>query len=186
KIENLISKFETSGTADVSAVCDEGASSCSAAQWNNFSKQEQEKILLQYRLTYLAETEVNWCSALGTVLDNDEIVNGGSEGGGRPVVRKRMMAWSMRISAYADRLLQDLENIDWPEALKEIQRNWIGRSVGAQVRFNILSEQTPSNDFIEVFTTRPDTIFGVSFMTLAPEHPLVEKITTASQKQDRK
>ncbi len=183
KIENLISKFETSGTADVSAVCDEGASSFSAAQWNSFSKQEQEKILLQYRLTYLAETEVNWCAALGTVLANDEIVNGVSERGGHPVVRKKMMQWSMRISAYADRLLQDLEKIDWPEPLKEIQRNWIGKSVGAQVRFNILSEQTPCNDFIEVFTTRPDTIFGVSFMTLAPEHPLVEKITTASQKQ---
>src|SRR5690606_44373 len=119
----------------------------------------------------------------GTVLANDEIVNGVSERGGHPVVRKKMMQWSMRIPAYADRLLQDLEKIDWPEPLKEIQRNWIGKSVGAQVRFNILSEQTPSNDFIEFFTTRPDTIFGVSFMTLAPEHPIVEKTTTASQKQ---
>lgn len=183
KIEGLISKFRTSGTAEVSAVCDEDANSFTAEQWNSFTEQEQEKILLQYRLTYLAETEVNWCAALGTVLANDEIVNGVSERGGHPVVRKKMMQWSMRISAYADRLLQGLDRIDWPEPLKEIQRNWIGKSVGAQVRFNVLSDQTKDDDYIEVFTTRPDTIFGVSFMTLAPEHPLVDKITTAAQKQ---
>ena len=180
-IDVLISKFKESGTANVNAVCDEEATSFNAKQWNAFTEDEQEEILLQYRLTYLAETEVNWCAALGTVLANDEIVNGVSERGGHPVVRKKMMQWSMRISAYADRLLQGLGAIDWPEPLKEIQRNWIGKSVGAQVKFNVLSSEV--NDYIEVFTTRPDTIFGVSFMTLAPEHALVEKITTAEQKQ---
>src|SRR5690606_10465399 len=112
----------------------EDAVSFNAEQWSGFTKDEQEEILLQYRLTYLAETEVNWCAALGTVLANDEIVNGVSERGGHPVVRKKMMQWSMRISAYADRLLQGLDNLDWPEPLKEIQRNWIGKSVGAQVK----------------------------------------------------
>ena len=180
-IDVLISKFKESGTANVNAVCDEEATSFNPEQWNAFTEDQQEEILLQYRLTYLAETEVNWCAALGTVLANDEIVNGVSERGGHPVVRKKMMQWSMRISAYADRLLQGLGAIDWPEPLKEIQRNWIGKSVGAQVKFNVLSSEV--NDYIEVFTTRPDTIFGVSFMTLAPEHGLVEKITTAEQKQ---
>lgn len=181
KIEVLISKFKESGTHNVSAVCDDDAASFTAEQWNGFTQQQQEQILLQYRLTYLAETEVNWCAALGTVLANDEIVNGVSERGGHPVVRKKMMQWSMRISAYADRLLQGLDQLDWPEPLKEIQRNWIGKSVGAQVKFKIASAN--SNDYIEVFTTRPDTIFGVSFMTLAPEHALVAKITTEAQKQ---
>src|SRR5690606_900384 len=181
KIEVLISKFKESGTHNVSAVCDDDAASFTAEQWNGFTPQQQEQILLQYRLTYLAETEVNWCAALGTVLANDEIVNGVSERGGHPVVRKKMKQWSMRISAYADRLLQGLDQLDWPEPLKEIQRNWIGKSVGAQVKFKIASAN--SNDYIEVFTTRPDTIFGVSFMTLAPEHALVAKITTEAQKQ---
>lgn len=180
-VEVLISKFKESGTANVNAVCDEDTTSFNAEQWNAFTEDEQEQILLQYRLTYLAETEVNWCAALGTVLANDEIVNGVSERGGHPVVRKKMMQWSMRISAYADRLLQGLDTLDWPEPLKEIQRNWIGKSVGAQVKFNVLSSEI--DDHIEVFTTRPDTIFGVSFMTLAPEHSLVNKITTAEQKQ---
>jgi leucyl-tRNA synthetase len=126
----------------------------------------------------LAETEVNWCPALGTVLANDEIVNGVSERGGHPVIRKKMTQWSMRISAYAERLLQGLDTIDWTESLKESQRNWIGKSVGASVTFNLKDH----NDTIEVFTTRPDTIFGVTFMTLAPEHDLVAKITTAEQK----
>ena len=181
KIEVLISKFKESGTHNVSAVCDDDATSFTAEQWNGYTPQQQEQILLQYRLTYLAETEVNWCAALGTVLANDEIVNGVSERGGHPVVRKKMKQWSMRISAYADRLLQGLDQLDWPEPLKEIQRNWIGKSVGAQVKFKIASAN--SDDYIEVFTTRPDTIFGVSFMTLAPEHALVAKITTAAQKQ---
>src|SRR5690606_27944784 len=137
-----------------------------------FSSEEKQRILLKYRLTYLAETEVNWCPALGTVLANDEIVNGVSERGGHPVIRKKMTQWSMRISAYAERLLQGLETIDWTESLKESQRNWIGKSVGALVKFQI-----PNSKFqISVFTTRPDTIFGVMFMTLAPEHELVAQI----------
>jgi leucyl-tRNA synthetase len=134
---------------------------------------------LHYRLTYLAETEVNWCPGLGTVLANDEIVNGVSERGGHPVIRKKMTQWSMRISAYAERLLQGLNDIDWTESLKESQRNWIGKSVGAMVSFNVKNH----DEVIDVFTTRPDTIFGVTFMTLAPEHDLVAKITTAEQKE---
>ena len=144
------------------------------------SSEQQQELLLKYRLTYLAETEVNWCPALGTVLANDEIVNGVSERGGHPVVRKKMTQWSMRISAYAERLLLGLETIDWTDSLKESQRNWIGKSVGAAVTFNVKDH----DETIEVFTTRPDTIFGVSFMTLAPEHDLVSKITTPEQKAE--
>ncbi|MEL4307156.1 leucine--tRNA ligase [Joostella sp. CR20] len=314
-VSTLVEKFETEGNANVNAVSDENIAQFSASEWKAFSSEEQQKILLQYRLTYLAETEVNWCPALGTVLANDEIVNGVSERGGHPVVRKKMKQWSMRISAYAERLLQGLNGLDWPEPLKEIQRNWIGKSVGASVSFPILSfpkgeeksepgymtggnnahlliekakenrknpteaerilweqlrnknlghkfrQQHLIDDFIvdfvclrkklvvevdggihnatkeydeertkilnekgfkvirfkneevignietvlqkitdtlakqetivppsgvrgiEVFTTRPDTIFGVSFMTLAPEHELVSKITTPAQKE---
>lgn len=177
-IETLIAQFEQNGNAAVNAVCDENVVSFSAAEWNAFTASEQQKILLQYRLTYLAETEVNWCPALGTVLANDEIVNGVSERGGHPVIRKKMTQWSMRISAYAERLLQGLETIDWTESLKESQRNWIGKSVGAHVEFRIQNSEFR----IPVFTTRPDTIFGVTFMTLAPEHELVSKITTPEQK----
>lgn len=177
-ITELIKVFEAEGNANVDLVCDEGVELFSAAEWNAYSSEEQQKILLQYRLTYLAETEVNWCSALGTVLANDEIVNGVSERGGHPVVRKKMMQWSMRISAYAERLLQGLNEIDWTESLKESQRNWIGKSVGATVEFTIRNSQFT----IPVFTTRADTIFGVTFMTLAPEHELVSKITTSEQK----
>ncbi len=177
-IETLIAQFEQNGNATVNAVCDENVVAFSAAQWNAFTASEQQKILLQYRLTYLAETEVNWCPALGTVLANDEIVNGVSERGGHPVIRKKMTQWSMRISAYAERLLQGLETIDWTESLKESQRNWIGKSVGASVTFKLKDH----NETIEVFTTRPDTIFGVTFMTLAPEHELVAQITTPEQK----
>ncbi|MGM8362385.1 leucine--tRNA ligase [Flavobacterium sp. ARAG 55.4] len=315
-ISTLIAIFETAGNSSVNAVCDDNIEAFTAAEWNAFAKDTQEKILLKYRLTYLAETEVNWCPGLGTVLANDEIVNGVSERGGFPVVRKKMTQWSMRISAYAERLLQGLNDIDWSESIKESQRNWIGKSVGAMVTFPILSfpegeENLESNstlgymtggnnshlllerakemrnnpteaekvlwlnlkskaldykfrqqhliddyivDFvclsrklvievdgeihdlqqeadaertkvlkekgfkvirfnnkeilnnidsvlniithelrnaivppsgargITVFTTRPDTIFGVTFMTLAPEHELVTQITTAEQK----
>ncbi|GIZ09294.1 DUF559 domain-containing protein [Flavobacterium sp. UMI-01] len=137
-ISTLISIFETEGNANVNAVCDDNIAPFSASEWNAFAKEEQEKILLQYRLTYLAETEVNWCPGLGTVLANDEIVNGVSERGGYPVVRKKMTQWSMRISAYAERLLQGLNDIDWSESIKESQRNWIGKSVGAMVTFYLL------------------------------------------------
>ena len=287
-ILTLIFIFSTGGNANVNAVCDDNIQSFSSSEWNAFSSEDQQKILLQYRLTYLAETEVNWCPGLGTVLANDEIVNGVSERGGFPVIRKKMTQWSMRISAYAERLLQGLDAIDWSESIKESQRNWIGKSVGAMVTFSVLlaksdkqirpnpteaekilwlnlknqglaSEFTPQHliddyivDFVSlskkiiievdggifyttqqkedtentkvleekgfkvirfntkeilnnidsvlniikhelhnavftpseskeiaVFTTRPDTIFGVTFMTLAPEHPLVQEITTS-------
>ncbi|WP_395049470.1 leucine--tRNA ligase [Flavobacterium sp.] len=287
-ISTLVSIFSTEGNSNVNAVCDDNIQSFSSSEWNAFSSEDQQKILLQYRLTYLAETEVNWCPGLGTVLANDEIVNGISERGGFPVIRKKMTQWSMRISAYAERLLQGLDTIDWSESIKESQRNWIGKSVGAMVTFSVLlaksdnqirpnpteaekilwlnlknqglaSEFTPQHliddyivDFVSlskkliievdggifytpqqkedtentkvleekgfkvirfntkeilnnidsvlniikhelhnavvspseskeiaVFTTRPDTIFGVTFMTLAPEHPLVQEITTS-------
>jgi len=174
----LMQEFEKNGNAQVHAVCDDNITSFTAAEWNAFLSEQQQKILLQYRLTYLAETEVNWCAALGTVLANDEIVNGVSERGGHPVVRKKMTQWSMRISAYAERLLQGLNGIDWSESIKESQRNWIGKSVGATVKFQV----SGSKFQVEVFTTRPDTIFGVTFMTLAPEHELVSQITTTEQK----
>ena len=176
--ESLVKLFREEGNAKVEAVCDDGVQHFTAQEWNSFSEIHQQQILLQYRLTYLAETEVNWCPKLGTVLANDEIVNGVSERGGYPVIRKKMTQWSMRISAYAERLLQGLNTIDWTDALKESQRNWIGKSVGASVVFNLKDH----NATIEVFTTRPDTIFGVSFMTLAPEHALVNQITTPAQK----
>ncbi|MBU2939028.1 leucine--tRNA ligase [Lacinutrix sp. C3R15] len=178
-ISELISVFEAEGNENVNVACDDNIEVFSAAAWNSFTQKEQEEILLKYRLTYLAETEVNWCPALGTVLANDEIVNGVSERGGHPVVRKKMTQWSMRISAYAERLLQGLDTIDWTDSLKESQRNWIGKSVGASVTFNV----NDHDEVIAVFTTRPDTIFGVSFMTLAPEHELVQKITTPEQKE---
>ena len=177
-ISTLVSVFENEGNANVNAVCDDNIIVFTAEEWKSYTSEEQQKILLQYRLTYLAETEVNWCPALGTVLANDEIVNGVSERGGHPVIRKKMTQWSMRISAYAERLLQGLETIDWTESLKESQRNWIGKSVGAHVEFRIQNSEFR----IPVFTTRPDTIFGVTFMTLAPEHELVAKITTPEQK----
>nr|WP_314838279.1 class I tRNA ligase family protein [uncultured Flavobacterium sp.] len=186
-ISTLIALFEKEGNATVNAVCDENIDLFSAEEWNAFAKDTQEKILLQYRLTYLAETEVNWCPGLGTVLANDEIVNGVSERGGFTVVRKKMTQWSMRISAYAERLLQGLNDIDWSESIKESQRNWIGKSVGAMVSFKVESQKSKvesEQQYIDVFTTRPDTIFGVTFMTLAPEHPLVQEITTAEQKAE--
>ncbi len=178
-IDSLIAIFSSEGNANVNAVCDEDIEVFTADQWNAFSAEKQQDLLLQYRLTYLAETEVNWCPVLGTVLANDEIVNGVSERGGHPVIRKKMTQWSMRISAYAERLLQGLETVDFTESLKETQRNWIGKSQGAEVEFRIQNSEFR----ISVFTTRPDTIFGVSFMTLAPEHELVSKITTPEQQQ---
>ncbi|MFV8345215.1 leucine--tRNA ligase [Flavobacterium sp. ZB4P13] len=186
-ISTLVSVFSTEGNTNVNGVCDENIEAFSANEWNAFAKEQQEKILLQYRLTYLAETEVNWCPGLGTVLANDEIVNGVSERGGFTVVRKKMTQWSMRISAYAERLLQGLNDIDWSESIKESQRNWIGKSVGATVSFKVESQKSnveSEQQYIDVFTTRPDTIFGVTFMTLAPEHELVSQITTPEQKAE--
>lgn len=177
-IGELEERFEKEGNAKVNAACDEKVALFNAEDWNAFTRKQKDEILAQYRLTYLSDTEVNWCPELGTVLANDEIVNGVSERGGFPVVRKKMKQWSMRITAYAQRLLDGLEGIDWPQPLKDSQTNWIGRSEGAMVNFSVAGH----DDFIEVFTTRPDTIFGVSFMTLAPEHELVSKITTPDQK----
>ncbi|MFQ6601221.1 leucine--tRNA ligase [Flavobacterium sp. C3NV] len=177
-ISELVKVFEEEGNVLVEAVCDDNVAIFSREEWNSYSDDQKEKILLQYRMTYLAETEVNWCPGLGTVLANDEIVNGVSERGGYPVIRKKMTQWSMRISAYAERLLQGLNDIDWSESIKESQRNWIGKSVGAMVSFHVKNH----DEVISVFTTRPDTIFGVTFMTLAPEHPLVSTIVTEEQR----
>ena len=179
-IETLIALFEKEGNSKVNAACDDDTPTFTAEQWRAFSSEQQQQILLKYRLTYLAETEVNWCPALGTVLANDEIVNGVSERGGHPVIRKKMTQWSMRITAYAERLLQGLDTIDWSESIKESQRNWIGKSVGASINFVLAQGEYK----IEVFTTRPDTLFGVTYLTLAPEHPLVLQITTEEQRAE--
>lgn len=171
-IDNLMVIFENEGNVEIKAATSQ-TEIFTASEWKAFSEKEQQAILMNYRLTYLADSWVNWCPALGTVLANDEIKDGVSERGGHPVVQKLMRQWSMRITAYADRLIQDLDTVDWTESIKDQQRNWIGKSVGASVTF-----KTESGIGIEVFTTRPDTIFGVSFMVLAPEHPLVAEITT--------
>ena len=204
-IAQLIAHFESKGSAGVKAVCDEDILAFSADEWKAFSPEQQQTELLKYRLTYLRESTVNWCPALGTVLANDEVKDGFSERGGYPVEQKKMMQWSMRITAYAQRLLQGLDTIDWPEPLKEMQRNWIGKSVGASVRFPLEASpksspkertlEEPSTplsfgegrgeaSYIEVFTTRVDTIFGVSFLVIAPEHELVAALTTPEQKAD--
>lgn len=177
-ISTLVAHFEKFGTENLDAVQSEELN-FTAEEWLNASEADKQDILLNYRMAYRAETTVNWCPALGTVLANDEVKDGKSERGGYPVYQKKMMQWSMRITAYSDRLLRGLDGLDWSEAVKESQRNWIGKSEGALVKFGVKG----SDDFIEVFTTRPDTIFGVSFVTLAPEHELVSKITMPEQKE---
>ena len=179
-IETLIALFEKQGNSKVNAPCDDDTPTFTAAQWHAMTAESKQRHLLKYRLTYLAETEVNWCPALGTVLANDEIVNGVSERGGHPVIRKKMTQWSMRITAYAERFLQGLDTIDWSESIKESQRNWIGKSVGASIDFVLASGEHK----VEVFTTRPDTLFGVTYLTLAPEHALVPLITTEEQRAE--
>jgi leucyl-tRNA synthetase len=201
-MEKLVAHFEQNGSSGIDAVCDEDIKTFTAAEWKAMSNNDQQDELLKYRLTYLRESTVNWCAALGTVLANDEVKDGFSERGGYPVEQKKMMQWSMRITAYAERLLQGLDTIDWPEPLKEMQRNWIGKSVGASVKFRIAaspksspkertSNETGDNSLspgegrgedIEVFTTRVDTIFGVTFLVIAPEHELVSALTTPDQK----
>lgn len=151
-----------------------------AEEWKTYDEKSRQEILMQYRLAYLANTDVNWCEALGTVLANDEVINGVSYRGGYPVVKKQMRQWSLRITEYAERLLQGLEKIDFSESMKEIQRNWIGKSTGAKIRFKVKSEKSVVPDMV-VFTTRPDTIFGVDFMVVAPEHEMVKDITSQSQ-----
>lgn len=179
-ISTLIKHFESKGTQDLNANQTEELH-FTAEEWTTASEMDKEDILLNYRLAYRAETTVNWCPALGTVLANDEVKDGKSERGGFPVFQKKMMQWSMRISAYSERLLQGLKSLDWPQPLKDSQEYWIGKSQGAQVKFEI--EGHP-DETIEVFTTRPDTIFGATFMVLAPENPLVETITTLEQKAE--
>lgn len=179
-INHLTDIFEVSGNASIDAVCAKDTPQFTADEWNAFTEQEKEEILLNYRIAYRSESEVNWCPELGTVLANDEVKDGVSERGGFPVVKKKMMQWSLRIGAYAERLLQGLNDLDWSDSIKDAQRNWIGKSVGASVHFSVQNH----TETIEVFTTRPDTIFGVSFMVLAPEHELVASLTTAEQKEE--
>lgn len=175
-ITELVKAFETVGTQGLNVACGEEMN-FTAGEWKNKSTKEQQEILLNYRLAYLADTMVNWCPQLGTVLANDEVKEGLSLRGGYPVVQKKMRQWSLRVSAYAQRLLDGLDNIDWSDSLKDIQRNWIGRSQGADVKFDVKDSDLK----LEIFTTRPDTIFGVSFMVLAPESDYVKPLTTPEQ-----
>ena len=179
-ISSLISDFDKNGNFNSQAVCDEDTPQFSAEEWKNFSEAEKERILLKYRLAFLSETWVNWCKGLGTVLANDEVKDGFSERGGFPVEQKLMKQWSLRITAYADRLISGLDTIDWSDSIKEIQKNWIGKSKGVSVSFFLENLE----EKIEVFTTRPDTIFGVNFMVISPEHDLVETLTTIDQKEE--
>ena len=201
-IEELVAYFEQNGTEGLEAynvACSEELS-FTAAEWGSMSEKQKQEVLMNYRIAYLGETMVNWCPQLGTVLANDEVVDGVSERGGYPVVQKKMRQWCLRVSAYAQRLLDGLNNIDWTESLKETQKNWIGRSEGTEVQFDIVvdkltSEQvdkltakaSPSGDergaSFTIFTTRADTMFGVTFMVLAPESEYVSLVTTAEQKQ---
>lgn len=178
-IETLVEHFSKFGTENLNAVQNDELN-FTAEEWNAADENKKQDILLNYRLAYRAETTVNWCPALGTVLANDEVKDGKSERGGYPVFQKKMMQWSMRITAYSERLLNGLKTLDWPQPLKDSQEYWIGKSQGAAVKFKVsgMEEQ------IEVFTTRPDTIFGATFMVLAPENPLVSTLTTAEQKSE--
>ena len=175
-ITELVKAFEAVGTQGLNVACGEEMN-FTAEEWKRKSTKEQQEILLNYRLAYLADTMVNWCPQLGTVLANDEVKEGLSLRGGYPVVQKKMRQWSLRVSAYAQRLLDGLDNIDWSDSLKDIQRNWIGRSQGADVKFDVKDSDLK----LEIFTTRPDTIFGVSFMVLAPESDYVKPLTTPEQ-----
>ena len=168
-IKDLIEGFSEKGS-DYVLGCDREFTS---DEWDYFNDLDKENILQEFRIAYISETDVNWCPKLGTVLANDEVIDGLSQRGGYEVVRKKMRQWSIRISEYSERLLSGLEIIDWPDPLKEMQRNWIGKSKGAMIKFSVEN----SEDSIEVFSTRPDTIFGATFITLAPEHDLVSKIT---------
>jgi leucyl-tRNA synthetase len=179
-IRELIACFAVQGSEDLHVAYGE-VLHFTAAEWNQKTETQQQEILMNYRLAYLSDAVVNWCSALGTVLANDEVIGGVSVRGGYPVERKQMKQWSLRITAYAERLLEGLETIDWSESIKEIQRNWIGRSEGAAIRFEIANFPSLA---LEIFTTRPDTIFGVSFMVLSPEHPFIDSITSTINKEE--
>lgn len=183
-ISDLIQQFEKSGNTKVSAVCDADTKTFTAKEWKSFSELEQQKILMKYRLAYEGEASVNWCPEMGTVLANDEIVDGPngpvSERGGFPVEKKQMRQWFMRITAYGDRLIAGLETIDWPESIKEIQKNWIGKSEGSEIDFTIAN----SDEKITVFTTRADTLFGVTYVVLAPEHALINELKSQIKNWD--
>lgn len=178
-IEKLIEHFSQKGTEGLDVAQSEEMN-FTAAEWNAMSEKEQQQVLMNYRIAYLGETMVNWCAGLGTVLANDEVVDGVSVRGGYPVVQKKMMQWCLRVSAYAQRLLDGLDTVDWTESLKETQRNWIGRSEGTEMQFKVAGQDWA----FTIFTTRADTIFGVTFMVLAPESELVEKLTTPEQKAE--
>ncbi len=178
-IETLIQHFEKDGNQKVNAACDEDTPQFTANAWERFSDHEKAGILLKYRLTYPADAIVNWCPALGTVLANDEVKDGFSERGGYPVERKKMRQWMMRITAYADRLLDNLDKLDWSVAMKEMQTNWIGKSFGCELDFKVADQDIT----LTAFTTRPDTVFGVTYVVIAPEHELIEQLTTTDQKQ---
>lgn len=178
-ITSLVEEFNKNGNTEVEAAIND-IIEFTAEEWSKMSEKEQQEILLNYRIAYLADTMVNWCPELGTVLANDEVINGVSERGGHPVVQKKMKQWSLRVSAYAERLLQGLEQIDWPESLKEIQRNWIGKSIGGDVIFSVKDSDVK----MEIFTTRPDTIYGCTFMVLAPESELVDQVVNPDYREE--
>ena len=180
-IEELLSAFEAGGSAAVEAACSEGPA-FTAAQWKAFSEKEKSDVLMRYRIAYQGESTVNWCPALGTVLANDEVKDGYSERGGFPVFQKKMTQWQLRVSAYAARLLEGLDKLDWTDSLKEMQRNWIGRSEGAEMLFPVECDGVRHE--VRIFTTRADTIFGVTFMVLAPESEWVQRLTSAAQKEE--
>lgn len=189
RIATLTGIFEREGNANYEVpnakfrLAGKNTSTFTANEWKGYDERTQQSILMEYRLAYLAYTDVNWCEALGTVLANDEVVNGVSERGGFPVVKRKMRQWSLRITEYAERLLSGLENIDFSDSLKEIQRNWIGKSYGAEIDFPVKSQQNIIKT-MRVFTTRPDTIFGVDFMVVAPEHEMVQHIISADQREE--
>ena len=176
-IETLVATFKTQGNHTVNAVCDDDTPLFTGADWNSWSEEEQFNILLHYRLTFPSEAVVNWCAALGTVLANDEVKDGVSERGGHPVERKKMKQWMMRITAYADRLLKNLQELDWSDPMKDMQTNWIGKSYGCELQFKV----DDSDRVLTAFTTRPDTIYGATFMVIAPEHEWIDELTTPGQ-----
>ena len=180
-VEELVKAFEEGGSTAVEAACSEGPA-FSAAEWKAFSEKEKADTLMRYRIAYQGESTVNWCPALGTVLANDEVKDGFSERGGHPVFQKKMTQWQLRVSAYAARLLDGLDKLDWTDSLKEMQRNWIGRSEGAEMVFKVSCDGTEHD--VTIFTTRADTVFGVTFMVLAPESEWVEKLTSKAQKAE--
>ena len=178
-IENLIKSFEENGSEGTANIAKSEELSFTAEEWKGMDEKEQQQVLMNYRIAYIGETMVNWCAGLGTVLANDEVVDGVSERGGYPVVQKKMRQWCLRVSAYAQRLLDGLNTVDWTDSIKETQRNWIGRSEGTEMKFKVYGKDLE----FTIFTTRADTIFGVTFMVLAPESELVDQLTTPEQKE---